>query len=416
MPLWHVTLSCLCLLAAAEPLGSCPRSVASSLVQGGYTTLRAASRVREDEEGPAALVDEDGGLGLYHRGLEAKAQRSSEVRLKKGEDKAGSGAPAAEHVPLGPAEPRRPSLHVRAARAIGRLVPDVNALALLHLGKPQALTIVIGIVLGVALLVTLLWVYFYPNPITGSRRETRTASLHLPMNSRSSRRSNSSNNSSRSGSKTPPGLLPLESGQIRLPPRPAEQSDIPSICRELVVPTDSECVLLVPKLAGHGSGGGQVAVTDAKGAPVFRVTFSNPAAKNARTENRLVLANAPGDINYVICRDQALQDGSYGLAIHHGTSKSEKIFGSLRKSVDEEGGGYVITGPAGRVMWFRGDLNSGHVNVTDHKGRLMAMCEPAGNRRSIRIGPLVDAGLVALTIMGMDMLEFLNSTVRVMAA
>mmetsp|Transcript_64447 Transcript_64447/g.185217 ORF Transcript_64447/g.185217 Transcript_64447/m.185217 type:complete len:432 (+) Transcript_64447:13-1308(+) len=160
------------------------------------------------------------------------------------------------------------------------------------------------------------------------------------------------------------------------------------LCPELVVPEEQECTLLVPRLPEGGSSG-QVTVDDLRGVAVFRAYYGQG--------KRLILSSAAGDSVFAFCRD-----GESGtLTIHH---PSDAQFGSLRS----DGGGYTVATRRGVCMHLRGDVRLGNLNATDEQGQLLAIAEPVAKsnaRRSVRIGPQVDAGLVALVLLGIDVLE-----------
>jgi len=154
------------------------------------------------------------------------------------------------------------------------------------------------------------------------------------------------------------------------------------------VPEEQECTLLVPRLPEDGSSG-QVTVDDLRGVAVFRAYYGQG--------KRLILCSAAGDSVFAFCRD-----GESGtLTIHH---HSEAQFCSLRA----DGGGYTVATRRGVCMHLRGDVRLGNLNATDEQGQLLAIAEPVAKsnaRRSVRIGPQVDAGLVALVLLGIDVLE-----------
>lgn len=183
------------------------------------------------------------------------------------------------------------------------------------------------------------------------------------------------------------------------------------LCPELVVPEGSECTLLVPRLPPRSSSeNGQVSVDDARGVPVFRASFVL-GDQQRRDNKRLILSSAAGDAVFAFCRDsEADAAGSStrkGLTLHH---HFETPFGVLRPEGRNACGGYVVVTRRGFTVQFRGDMKAGNLNATDEHGRLLGISEqfgPAGSgRRSIRIGPLVDAGLIALALLGIDLLEY----------
>jgi len=178
---------------------------------------------------------------------------------------------------------------------------------------------------------------------------------------------------------------------------PAAAQDFPAIflCPELVVPEGQECTLLVPRLpngSAAASQASQISVDDLRGVPVFHAYFG-------RQGRCLTLASAGGDSIFAFCCED---EATRGLTIHHST---EAQFASLRA---DGGRGYTVATRRGWRVHLRGDIRLGNVNATDDQGHLLALAEPFGqgnSRRSVRIGPQVDAGLIALAILGADYLE-----------
>jgi len=201
---------------------------------------------------------------------------------------------------------------------------------------------------------------------------------------------------------------------VQPPPNPSRspqqvQFQEPSgvhLCPELVVPEGSECTLIVPRLSGGGSS--QVTVDDTRGVPVFCAAFNNDTTWQARIREtkRLILSSTSGDTIFAFCRDDEAQGGPSGLVIHH---HSEAPFGVLHADSRDAGSGYTLVARQGFKVHIKGDHLLGNMNVTDESGRLLAIATPlhqgGGAHRSLRIGPLVDAGLVALGLLGIDFLE-----------
>lgn len=172
------------------------------------------------------------------------------------------------------------------------------------------------------------------------------------------------------------------------------------LCPDLVVPEGHECTLLVPCLpqaSANNASVGHTTIDDGTGGPVCQVKFNSLPDASGR---RLVISSASGDSIFAYCKDcEPEQDNSTGLTIHH---PSGNTFGVLRL----DGGTYSVVTRRGWRLVFQGDLRGGCLNATDERGRLLAMAESVGaGRRSLRIGPLVDAGLVASALLGIDILE-----------
>lgn len=185
----------------------------------------------------------------------------------------------------------------------------------------------------------------------------------------------------------------------------------PYLCSELIVPEGKECTLVVPRLprGGPGASGGHVVISDASGMPVLRASYSLSIAVPTRAPRprdlkRLVLSSASGETAFAFCRDGEAQLGgtSAGLAIHH---SSETAFGVLCADGCQVGDGCSVITQRGSRIYFRRGLQVGSLNVTDDSGQLLAVAEPAGTAHSVRVGQLVDAGLITLGLLGIDLLE-----------
>jgi len=185
----------------------------------------------------------------------------------------------------------------------------------------------------------------------------------------------------------------------------------PYLCSELIVPEGKECTLVVPRLprGGPGASGGHVVISDASGMPVLRASYNLSIAVPTRAPRprdlkRLVLSSASGETAFAFCRDGEAQLGgtSAGLAIHH---SSETAFGVLCADGCQAGDGCSVITQRGSRIYFRRGLQVGSLNVTDDSGQLLAVAEPAGTAHSVRVGQLVDAGLITLGLLGIDLLE-----------
>lgn len=181
------------------------------------------------------------------------------------------------------------------------------------------------------------------------------------------------------------------------------------LCPELVVPEGSECTLMIPRVTFPGSNAAPapISISDARGVPVFKATFAsgfNRAGRKTGDTKRLVLTSATGDAVFSFCRETEVDPstGQAGLAIFRHT---DALFGELRADGVRPANGYSVSTNRGWRVRFRGDSEGRNLNATDDRGHLLAITESHGPaRRSVRIGPLVDAGLVALTVLGIDIL------------
>jgi len=184
----------------------------------------------------------------------------------------------------------------------------------------------------------------------------------------------------------------------------------PFLCAELVVPEESECTLLVPLLNMSGTGTPpEVTVDDTRGIAVFRATMSGGDVNGSRVTRsqegmRLVLSSVQGDAILAYSRVVKCGRGQPEtlVAIHH---HSNALFGELRQ--DAGGFNFMMATTWGpKQVKFRREAQS--ITAIDETQRMMAIAETLPenlNTRSVRIGPLVDAGFIVLALFGIDMLE-----------
>jgi hypothetical protein len=192
----------------------------------------------------------------------------------------------------------------------------------------------------------------------------------------------------------------------------ARQSVAPAIhlCPELVVPDMTECTLVIPQLAPSSLQTVKASIDDSAGVSVFRVEYS-PSPLSDGT--RLVLTSPQGDITFVTLKDSAKQvdaydGGAIALTIFSKKERS-RHFGVIRANLAD--GTQEVTTVRGDKIRFQGKWSSGILNAIDDQGMLLALSEPSRDgpgglkRRTVRIGPLVDAGLMAVSFLGLDILH-----------
>jgi hypothetical protein len=147
-------------------------------------------------------------------------------------------------------------------------------------------------------------------------------------------------------------------------------------------------------------------VDDAKGSPAFMIKLTpfclTPGGLEAR---RIDLYSVCGEVVFAHC---CVGDADAGtVTIYQGAAKQAGTrFAEVRQDMGmEDGTGYTATVCAnGYQVILRGDWRRGSMNANDSDGRLLAISEPVQDKRSIRVGPLVDVGFIVLTILGMDLL------------
>jgi len=186
------------------------------------------------------------------------------------------------------------------------------------------------------------------------------------------------------------------------------------LCPELVVPEGKECKLVVPKLQMDGLGsGGKIAICDQQGLPVLTASYSCFSGATGRGTSRpkdlrrLRLTSATGETVFASCRDAEVDPGAMGRSTRLVLQgRSEEPFGSLSADGYQSLSGYSVITQKGSAVYFRAGLKAGVMNATDDSGRLLAVIEPSGPTHTlIRVGQFVDAGLITITMMGIDILE-----------
>lgn len=184
------------------------------------------------------------------------------------------------------------------------------------------------------------------------------------------------------------------------------------LCPGLVVPEECECSLLVPRLQPQNFVN-EVTIDDAAQVPVFRVMYSLPsrsdsiggatalaASKGVEQDgNRcLILSTADDHTVFAFCR----LGFNGALTI---LDAKEKPFGLIRARAGRSG--YEVATRLGLQIHV-GLNQSQDLAVIDRRGRTLALTQPLpgdGLNRMLRIGPWVDAGLITLAVMAVDLLE-----------
>jgi len=181
------------------------------------------------------------------------------------------------------------------------------------------------------------------------------------------------------------------------------------LCAELVVPENNECTLLLPEIIQtrfNTSGG--LSIVDMHGMAVLCAAYSlaerPPAGPHDLPGNgkRLILRSALEDIVLASCKDAEPEaaGGPRQLAI---LNKSEEPVGIIRAT---NPGSYLVSLSTGKKLSIRRDVQAHSSCVSDEDGWLLACTEDADEHgRTIRVSPLVDAGLMALTVLGIDILD-----------
>jgi len=181
----------------------------------------------------------------------------------------------------------------------------------------------------------------------------------------------------------------------------------PCLCPELVVPHGSECKLELPRLPVHSSEPkGRIFIRDLSDKPVFKVEFDLTAApfRGGTHVDRLILSCAKRHNVFVICQECAGHFANEIVINQPGGTLFGKVSAKGNTRVD---GFTLATHADAREVHFSPIPNSVGLEATDEHGQLLSVTVPLDEegRRSVRIGPFVDAGLAVAAILAVDVLE-----------
>jgi len=179
------------------------------------------------------------------------------------------------------------------------------------------------------------------------------------------------------------------------------------LCPGLVVPENNECTLLLPEISrpAQGPNYGTLSIDNLSGVVVLLCKYTlTPALLTGQGEKRLELKSAMNDEVLVSCRDTSDRDASgnpAGLII---LNKSEEASGILKPNSQGTKRDYMVVLGDGQKVLLRRDLQR-RPYATDENSWLLACTEDSERGRVVRISPQVDAGLMALAMLGTDLLE-----------
>lgn len=202
-------------------------------------------------------------------------------------------------------------------------------------------------------------------------------------------------------------------------------------CPELVVSEFSECALFIPKLPFYKHSG-HIMVEDAQGVPIFSVRCVLPPGGLHSHEEDLHITIASADNNTLFARAQRGVGG--GIDVHslrgHSCVRStadgptgrqvygsrQAFFGTVAREAQgthasDWSGAYAFTSSTGSVLRIHGNSKEGLINATDAAGHLIATAEfnrggPRKGWRFLRVGPNVDAGLILVLVLSVNVLVF----------
>jgi len=204
-------------------------------------------------------------------------------------------------------------------------------------------------------------------------------------------------------------------GNPDITPPPSKQNDFgdcSTLCADIMIPEQHECVLMMPMLPlpssntrnAMDSNGPRTStnvtlmIKDTHGKPSFRLAV-NLAPRVIG--DRLTLGSVLGE--YIYGRAKDGPDGS-SLII---CECSGAEFGELRQL---EGNDFTLTKARGQEVHFHMSAQGNNVKAIDYKGWPLAVSErgPDGissDRRVVRIGPMVDAAMILVCLLGIDLLK-----------
>lgn len=215
-------------------------------------------------------------------------------------------------------------------------------------------------------------------------------------------------------------------------PYPPDQSTRPPdrrvLCKELVVPEGTECVLAVPVTGLETSQRTQrnFAVTDKKGKTLLSVNLVLPKGPSGHRIERLTLQSAGGGDALASCDIviPTVGSGAGGPRISCTIqSKDDNLFARMKfelhdapKAAEGEtqlGQCYEMVGVGGTwTVSFYGDLSNHNLNVTNDKSQLLGTVEAAnlpfgepGSHYQLRVAPLADAGLILMALLALDRMK-----------
>lgn len=181
------------------------------------------------------------------------------------------------------------------------------------------------------------------------------------------------------------------------------QPTLINICPNLVVPEKVECTILVPQVSSLKSSR-VIPLCDLSGGTILQLEV---VRHHRSEETRLLLFSPSREIQFASCQMATLQ-GSRGFSLH-GQDASRQ---ALLRPVE---GGCLLTAQQRRSIRFR-ISSPGSINASDDDGQLLAYSDPASAdaqglpRLTLKVGPQVDAGLMALCYVAMGLLDERSKT------
>jgi len=219
----------------------------------------------------------------------------------------------------------------------------------------------------------------------------------------------------------PQQSLPIPNTTSELP-RPQSLRSLPSaksvpyvepalgrhLCPELVVPQGNECSLLVPHISASRAQS-SLSIDDVRHVPVFRASFQNDWTNAAgNSKRRIALSNANGGRVFAYVSDGApLAEGSFkNFTFHHHTGA---LVGEFIAEESATGVSFAVDMRSGLRMRIARDAKR-KLKFKDESGHLLAVAKTSTENSDmpvdlLRIGSLVDAGLVVLAMLCVQLQE-----------
>lgn len=176
------------------------------------------------------------------------------------------------------------------------------------------------------------------------------------------------------------------------------QPTLINICPNLVVPEKVECTILVPQVSSLKSSR-VIPLCDLSGGTILQLEVVRHQRSD---ETRLLLFSPSREIQFATCQRASVQ-GSRGFSLHGQDVSRQAVLRGVE-------GGCLLTAQQRGSIRFR-ISSPGSINASDDDGQLLAYSDPASAdaqglpRLTLKVGPKVDAGLMALCYVAMGLLN-----------
>jgi len=180
------------------------------------------------------------------------------------------------------------------------------------------------------------------------------------------------------------------------------------LCPELVVPSESQCMLLLPEINPSLDECGILCIDDVNGMPVMYVAYTlaqTPSAKKHDVPGngkRLIVRSALEDLILASCMDGELESdmGAASLVI---LGRSEEQRGMIHASNSPCDTAMVTLWTGDRMLIQKSD-QAKSTCIIDESGGQMA-CTRSREPRLLQVNPGADAGLAVIALLGSDLIQ-----------